>query len=139
MLNFSVGPVQMSEEIRSIGFEQIPYFRTAEFSELMKANEILIKKFVNAPKDSRAIFMTGSGTSSMEATVMNVFDSNDKVLVVNGGSFGARFVELCKIHEITHTEIKLDYGQVLTIEELIIKPLFVVILVAAEVVVLAIL
>ena len=29
-----------------------------------------------------------SGTASMEASVINAFDENDKVLVVNGGSFG---------------------------------------------------
>lgn len=36
----------------------------------------------------------GSGTASMEATIINALTSNDKVLVVNGGSFGHRFVEL---------------------------------------------
>ena len=47
MLNFTVGPVQMREEIREIGSEQIPYFRTKEFSEIMMKNEFLIKKFRN--------------------------------------------------------------------------------------------
>ena len=35
MINFTVGPVMTSEEILSIGAEQLPYFRTAEFSEIM--------------------------------------------------------------------------------------------------------
>jgi len=54
----------------------------------------------------------------MEASVMNIFNGNDKVLVVNGGSFGARFVEICKIHDIPYTEIKLEYGQILTVDKL---------------------
>ena len=33
MLNFAVGPVMMEEEVLKIGAEQIPYFRTEEFSE----------------------------------------------------------------------------------------------------------
>ena len=41
MLNFTVGPVMASDEIRAIGAEQVPYFRTAEFSETMKENERL--------------------------------------------------------------------------------------------------
>ena len=45
MINFTVGPVQSSEEVRAIGAEQVPYFRTSEFSELMLENEALIKKF----------------------------------------------------------------------------------------------
>lgn len=28
MINFAVGPVQMDEEIRAIGAEEVPYFRT---------------------------------------------------------------------------------------------------------------
>ena len=62
--------------------------------------------------------MTGSGTASMEGGIMNFFSQKDKVLVVNGGSFGPRFVELCTIHEIPFTEIKLKYGDPLTKEKL---------------------
>lgn len=39
MLNFTVGPVMSSAEVLSIGAEQVPYFRTPEFSELMLENE----------------------------------------------------------------------------------------------------
>lgn len=118
MINFTVGPVQMDEETRKIASEQIPYFRTTEFSNIMLENEKLLCKFFDAPEDSRAIFMTGSGTASMEGGIMNFFSETDKVLVVNGGSFGHRFVELCQIHDIPYTEIKLEYGKQLTKEEL---------------------
>ena len=50
----------------------------------------------------------------MEATVMNVLSPKDKAIVVNGGSFGHRFVELLQLHQIPHHEINLDYGQPLT-------------------------
>ena len=107
-----------SDAVRAIGEEQVPYFRTAEFSETMKENEELVKKFAKAPEEARVVFITGSGTASMEATVMNVFTPKDRVLVVNGGSFGHRFVQLCEIHDIPHTEIKLDMGCALTAEHL---------------------
>lgn len=48
MINFTVGPVQMEEEIREIGAEEIPYFRTPEFSALMKENESLMTRFMKA-------------------------------------------------------------------------------------------
>ena len=32
MINFTVGPVQMDKETRELGQNQIPYFRTPEFS-----------------------------------------------------------------------------------------------------------
>lgn len=118
MLNFTVGPVMSSDAVQSIGAEQVPYFRTPEFSELMFENERLVKKFAKAEDNARVVFITGSGTASMEASVMNVFTPQDKVLVVNGGSFGHRFVQICQIHDIPYTEIKPKFGHNVTIEML---------------------
>lgn len=49
MLNFTVGPVMSSEAIRNIGSEQVPYFRTSEFSDVMLENEQYILKYAKAP------------------------------------------------------------------------------------------
>ena len=111
MINFTVGPVQSAECVKKIGAEDCPYFRTQEFSEVMLESERLVKKFAGAPEGSRAVFITGSGTASMEATVMNVLTPQDRVLVVNGGSFGHRFCELCEVHGVPHDEIKLNVGE----------------------------
>ncbi len=118
MINFTVGPVQSCEEVRAIGAEHVPYFRTPEFSAVMLENEALMRKFAKAGADSRVIFITGSGTASMEAAVMNVFTENDKVLLINGGSFGQRFHEICQIHGVPFDEIKLQTGKALTAEHL---------------------
>ena len=114
MLNFTVGPVQSDDAVREVGSRQVPYFRTPEFSAVMLENERLMKQFAKAGEDARVVFITGSGTASMEAAVMNTFDSNDKVLIVNGGSFGQRFVDICQLHEIPYSQIKLEPGKALT-------------------------
>ena len=111
MINFTVGPVQSADIVKKIGAEDCPYFRTQEFSEVMLESERLVKKFAGAPEGSRAVFITGSGTASMEATVMNVLTPQDRVLVVNGGSFGHRFCELCQVHGVPHDEIRLNVGE----------------------------
>ena len=118
MLNFTVGPVMSGKEILDIGSQQIPYFRTPEFSKVMLENEDLMKKFAKASDDSRAVFITGSGTASMEAVVMNVFDENDKVLIVDGGSFGHRFVQICEIHQVPYETIVPEEGCSVTPEQL---------------------
>ncbi len=118
MINFTVGPVQSSDAVRAIGAEQVPYFRTAEFSETMLENEKLIKKFANAPEDSKVVFMTCSGSGGMETAIINCLSKNDKALVINGGSFGERFVEMLTLHEIPFTEIKLEKGKALKPEHL---------------------
>ncbi len=118
MLNFTVGPVMCSDDVRAVGGEQVPYFRTPEFSNVMLENEKLMLRFAKAPEGSRAAFMTNSSTGSMEAVVMNCFGESDKVLIIDGGSFGHRFVELCEIYEVPHTIIRLNHGQQLTKERL---------------------
>lgn len=118
MLNFTVGPVMCSDEVRAVGGEQVPYFRTPEFSNIMFENEQLMLKFTKAPEGSRAVFMTNSSTGSMEAVVMNCFTESDNVLVIDGGSFGHRFVELCEIHEVPHVVLNLNHGQKLNKERL---------------------
>ena len=118
MINFTVGPVQSGNAVCAVGAEQVPYFRTAEFSELMLENEKLVKKFARAENDARVVFLTGSGTASMEATIMNTLSSKDKAIVINGGSFGYRFTQLCEIHDVPYTELKIEMGCALTEEAL---------------------
>lgn len=107
-----------SHEVLAVGGEQVPYFRTAEFSATMLENEKLMLKFAKAPEKSRTVFMTNSSTGSMEAVVMNCFSSSDHVLVIDGGSFGHRFVQLCEIHDVPHEVLHLNHGQKLTKEHL---------------------
>lgn len=118
MINFTVGPVQSSDAVRAIGAEQVPYFRTSEFSDVMFENERLIKKFAKASDDSKVVFLTSSGSGAMETAIMNTFTPTDKALVVNGGSFGHRFVELLELHHVPYTEIKLEHGKALKAEHL---------------------
>lgn len=107
-----------SDAVRAVGGEQVPYFRTPEFSDVMIENENLMLKFAKAPEGAKVVFMTNSSTGSMEAVVMNCFNESDKVLVIDGGSFGDRFVKLCEIFEVPHTVIHLNHGQRLTKERL---------------------
>ena len=106
------------DEIRAIGGEQVPYFRTPEFSAVMLENERLMLEFLNAPIGSRCVFLTSSGTGAMESCVMNFLSGDDKVIVINGGSFGQRFVDLCRLHERNFAEIKLEFGKQLHRERL---------------------
>lgn len=118
MLNFTVGPVMSSKEVCSIGALQVPYFRTAEFSEIMLENEKYMLQYTKAPVGSKTVFMTCSSTGSMEAVIMNCFTTKDKVLIINGGTFGQRFVDICEIHEVPYVALELEHGRKLTKEKL---------------------
>lgn len=116
---FTVGPVDMYEDTLKIGGEPIPYFRTSEFSDIMFDTENKFLSLLYAPKESKLVTLTASGTGAMEATVMNVLSTDDKVLVIEGGSFGKRFGQMCKLHNIPYDAITLEYGVALEADMLL--------------------
>ncbi|MEA2029922.1 MAG: aminotransferase class V-fold PLP-dependent enzyme, partial [Campylobacterota bacterium] len=105
---FTPGPVKMSQEILEIGAKQTPYFRNAPFSDVTFECEAGLLELVNAPKGSKVIFLTASGTAGMEAAVMNLLTSEDRALVINGGGFGGRFVDICATHDVPHSNFKVE-------------------------------
>lgn len=118
MLNFSVGPVQSSPEVLAIGGQMVPYFRTPEFSATMHDNERMVLELLHAPAGARAVFLTGSGSAAMESVVMHVLGAEDHALVVDGGSFGHRFSQLCELHGITQTRLVPEPGYPVRPEDL---------------------
>lgn len=108
MLLFTVGPVQMDRQI------QLPYARTIEFSKMMKENEELILSFSHAPAGSEVYFLTGSGTSAMEASVVNGLTPQDRVLIIHGGTFSKRWIEICQTYQIPYDTIDLALGENIT-------------------------
>lgn len=116
---FTVGPAQMYQHTLDVRSQVVPYFRTPEFSKLNLESVKLIKKLVDADNDSEVIFLTASGSGAMEAAVINCFNEKDKLLVISGGTFGERFEQICQIHKIPYTAIKLGHNEQLTAAHLI--------------------
>lgn len=108
----------MYPETLQIAAKQLPYFRTPEFSSMMLENEELFRESIHAPADAKTIFLTASGTAAMEAVIINCFTESDRLLVINGGSFGRRFGKICEIHGIPFDDLYLDFEEELTEEKL---------------------
>ena len=105
---FTPGPVPMAQHILAIGQEQPPYNRTNEFSGF--THEIISGlKYVFQTEGSVAL-LTASGTAAMEATILNYFGQEDTVLIINGGTFGQRWCDLCEIHSIRYNNYKVESG-----------------------------
>jgi len=129
---FTPGPVKMSDEILEIGAKQTPYFRNDAFSEVTFNCEKGLLEMVNAPKGSRVVFLTASGTAGMESSVMNLLTKEDNALVVHGGGFGGRFVDICATHKIPHTDFKVQNTNLHDIETLAPKEDFTSLIVNAH-------
>ncbi|MBQ3512366.1 MAG: alanine--glyoxylate aminotransferase family protein [Lachnospiraceae bacterium] len=111
---FTVGPTQMYGSTLEVRAKSIPYFRTEEFSKLNHENVRMLKECLDAEETTELILLTASGTGAMEAAVMNCLNENDKVLIIVGGTFGERFVDICRIHKIPFDVVKLEEGKALT-------------------------
>jgi aspartate aminotransferase-like enzyme len=99
----------MEPHILAIGSKQPPYNRTDDFSQL--THEILNGLEYVFQTKGKVALLTGSGTLAMEAAVINFLTPSDKVIVVNGGTFGQRWCDLCRVHAIPFHEIQLNAGE----------------------------
>lgn len=102
------GPIPIPEEVRRIMAEPIIHHRTPQYRKIFQqATERL--KMVFMTKEP-IYTITGSGTSAMEAAIVNLHSHQDEVLVVEGGKFGERFTELAHAFGLKPTVIKIPYG-----------------------------
>lgn len=113
---FTPGPVTIEKHILAIGAQQPPYNRTEKFSQ--QTHEILAGLKYVFQTSGEVALLTGSGTLAMEAAVLNFLTPSDNVVVVNGGTFGQRWCDLCKIHGIPFREITLEAGADLDLDQL---------------------
>ena len=112
---FTIGPVEMFDETLIIGGKQVPYFRNNEFSQVIFSATSRLKQLL-FNSNGEILLFTCSGTGAMEATIMNCFTEEDNLIVIDGGSFGHRFAQMCEVHEIPHKSVKLNWGDTLTKE-----------------------
>ena len=105
---FTPGPVKMPQYVLEIGARQTPYFRNESFSHVLIECEKSLLDLAQAPPGSRVVFLAASGTGAMEAAVINLLTEQDRAIVINGGGFGQRFLDICRFHAIPSYEHKLD-------------------------------
>lgn len=118
MTHFIIGPVQMYPEAMNIRQNDFSYFRSDDFSKIMMNNAKRLSLLMNCPSYKNIIFLTMSGTGAMEAAIENCLSHKDRVLVVNGGTFGKRFCELLNRHCIAYDAINLKWNEQLTLQHL---------------------
>ncbi len=111
---FSLGPVNMRKEILEIGMQQPPYFRTSEFSKINFDNEKMILSLIKS--SGRVAVLTSSGTGAMDAVASN-FAGDSRILVVNGGTFGELWVDICRFYDFDYIEMKVPFGKDLNLEQ----------------------
>lgn len=94
-----VFPGNVDESIMAIGAQPFMYMRTDAFSEINKESEHLLLDLIHCT-GGRTIIYTGSGTGAMSAVVENYCTTKKKAFVIDGGSFGHRWFQLCAYYGV---------------------------------------
>jgi serine---pyruvate transaminase len=104
----SPGPTPIPPEVSAAGALPIIHHRTPEFGEVfMRVNENLKKVFLTG---NDIFTYAASGTGAFEGAIQNLFSPGEKVLVVNNGNFGNRWVKMSRAFGLEVTELKYDWG-----------------------------
>ena len=105
----SPGPTPIPPEVSAAGALPIIHHRTPEFGEVFaRVNENLKRVFLT---ENDVFTYAASGTGAFEGAVQNLFSPGDKILVVNNGNFGQRWVEMCRAFGLEVTELGYELGQ----------------------------
>ncbi len=102
------GPTPISEEVLLEHAKPLMHHRSPEFSKIFIEVTEKLKKLMKTKND--LFILTSSGTGAMEASVTNFFSRGDRVLVVNIGSFGERFIKICKEFGLEVKSIDYEWG-----------------------------
>lgn len=106
---FTPGPVPLPPEvIRALG-QQIIHHRTPEFTNIFLETRENLQKLLNTKRD--VLMLTSSGTGAMESSVVNFFSEGDKVLVINAGKFGERWVKISQTYGLNVIDYKIEWGE----------------------------
>lgn len=108
------GPTPIPDEVRSAMAEAIVHHRTPQFSKIFNEVREGLKVLFGTVSD--VLVLAASGTGAMEAAVTNLFSPGEKVLVINGGKFGERWLRICRSFGLQVVEIKVEWGKAVKIE-----------------------
>ena len=114
MLLFTPGPTPVPETVRQAMATTTLHHRTPEFEAIFKETRELLFNLLNTDE---VIILASSGTGAMEAAVTNL--CHDTLLSVNSGKFGERFGKIALAHGLKNVEIKHDWNQAATVDEVV--------------------
>lgn len=117
-----VFPGGIDPDVLAIGGRPVPYARTERFAATVLESQRWLLDMLGCA-DGQLVSFTASGTAAMESVVSNLVGSADNVLVIEGGTFGKRWVHMLSMYPHKRIDVEhvpfgkdLDYGR---IEELL--------------------
>lgn len=103
------GPTPIPPSVQRAMNQPMIGHRGAETSELLRSIKPMLSKVFGTAQN--VAILTGSGTSGLEAAVVNTVKPLDEVLIIVTGAFGARFVNICEAYGIVVHQLNVEWGK----------------------------
>ncbi|HET7004962.1 MAG TPA: alanine--glyoxylate aminotransferase family protein [Candidatus Binatia bacterium] len=111
----SPGPTPIPNEVALAMAETMIHHRTPQFNKVFDEAREGLKKLFGTKND--VLMLASSGTGAMEAAVANLFSPGDKVLVINGGKFGERWLNISNAFGLDPIDMKVEWGQAVKVAD----------------------
>lgn len=102
------GPTPIPEAVREAQAQQMIDHRGSQFAELLRETSTGLAKLIGTSAD--VFLLTGSGSGSLEAAVVNTLSPGDRVLSVNIGAFGDRFAKIAAAFGASVDSLAFEWG-----------------------------
>src|SRR5687767_8703491 len=109
------GPGELHEEDLAILGRQVIAHYGDTWQALHEQAIAALGELLGAADDPYLI--PGTGTTCLEAGVVNLFDPGQKVVVINTGFFGIRLRELAMAHRLEFVEVPVAPGEMLDLDK----------------------
>ncbi len=103
------GPTMVPERVKMAMLRSIRHHRSQYFAGLLEQVRDGLREIFRT--DGDILIFTSSGTGMLEAAVQNFFSEGDRVLVVNTGHFGDRWVRICQAYGLTVRVLEVEWGR----------------------------
>lgn len=113
---FTPGPTPVPEQALLRMAEPIIHHRTPEYRAVAARVNANLRTVFQTTRP--VLTLTSSGTGGVEASVVNLFSPGDKVVAVNGGKFGERWVELPRAYGLEAVDAAVEWGKTMQPERL---------------------
>ncbi|MBI5476056.1 MAG: alanine--glyoxylate aminotransferase family protein [Ignavibacteriales bacterium] len=105
---FTPGPTPIPPQVLERMNQPIIHHRSDEFREIMgRVNSNLQYLFQTKQP---VLTLSSSGTGAMESTFVNLFSPGEKIIAVNNGKFGERWVKMPQEFGLNVVELKYNWG-----------------------------
>jgi len=113
---FTPGPTPIPEKVLLRMAEPMIHHRKPEYRAIAARVNANLQTIFGTTRP--VLTLTSSGTGGVEATFVSLFSPGDKIVAVNGGKFGERWVELPRAFGMEVVEIPVEWGKTLAPAEL---------------------